>query len=91
MSKEDLSKSASLNLPIGHLIVVWDILSNKLAGSPTNGIFTEEEKRAIWALQDLCENVLIENEVTSMPEPEWNALVKRAIEFVKSIPVDYLD
>ena len=91
MALEDLSKNVLLELPIGQLIVIWDLLSNKLSGEPVNKVFTEEEKRAIWALEDLCENVLIENDITSKPEPEWNALVQKAREFMKAIPVDFLD
>ncbi len=91
MSNEDLSKPVSIILPVGHLIIVWDILANKLAGAPANEMFTAEEKRAVWALQDLCEYLLIENGTTSRPAPEWSALIQRATEFVKTIPAEFLD
>ena len=74
MSGKDLTKEVSLQLPVGHLLIIWDILSNKLAGSPANCEFSEEEKRAIWALEDLCEQELINNGITARPEEEWNQL-----------------
>jgi hypothetical protein len=52
---------------------------------------TEDEKRAVWALEDLCERSLLESGISSRPEPEWNALVDAAKEHVQSIPVHYLD
>jgi hypothetical protein len=91
MSGEDLTKEASIKLSVGHLLIVWDILSNKLSGSPINNMFTEEEKRAIWALEDLCEQELVNNGITSKPEKEWNQLIGRATEFVKTIPAEFLD
>jgi hypothetical protein len=53
MINEELDKQATLYLPIGHLLVVWDILSNRLPKTLYKDEFTEEEKRAIWALEDL--------------------------------------
>jgi len=91
MSDEDLSKDASIKLPIGHLLIVWDILSRKLSGSPINDEFTDEEKRAIWALEDLCENELVNNGITGKAEKEWNQVIERATEFVKTIPIDFAD
>lgn len=91
MSDEDLSREASLKLPVGHLLIIWNILSEKLSGSPLNEEFTEEEKRAIWALEDLCENELTNNGITSKPEKEWNQVIERATEFVKTIPAEFLD
>jgi hypothetical protein len=52
---------------------------------------SEDEKRAVWALEDLCERGLLENGVSSRPQPEWDALVAAAMEHVRSIPVDCLD
>ena len=91
MANEDLSKKAHLQLSVGHLLVVWDVFSNKLAGSPFIDSLSEEEKRAIWALEDLCEHGLAENGITAAPEPEWNELIQAAREHVKSIPVEFVD
>jgi len=88
---QDLSKAAVLSTSIGHLLVVWDILSNKLAGTPFVDALSDEEKRAFWALEDLCERGLVEGGVTPLPEPEWNSLVETAREFMKTVHVEYMD
>ena len=90
MNNKDLTKPTTLNLPAGHLLVVWDILANRLSDTPYKDEFTEEEKRAIWALEDLCENELIRNGFTERPEKEWDQLMKEATTFVKTIPADFL-
>ncbi len=91
MSDEDLNKEASVKLSLGHLLIVWDILSNKLSCFPITDDFTEEEKRAIWALEDLCEQELVNNGIRSMSDKEWNQLIGEATEFVKTIPAEFLD
>ncbi|MCU7845946.1 MAG: hypothetical protein KZQ93_19100 [Candidatus Thiodiazotropha sp. (ex Monitilora ramsayi)] len=91
MSEDDLSKEATVKMPVGHLLAVWGILSDKLSCSPLNDEFTEEEKRAVWGLQDLCEKELINQGYSSRPENEWNELMAKATEFVKTIPVEILD
>jgi hypothetical protein len=91
MEKIDLDKTVSLHLPIGHLLVVWDVLSNRLPELPYQEKFTQPEKRAIWALEDLCENELERNGCSGRLEVEWNLLMEQAMEFVKTIPADFLD
>lgn len=91
MANENLANEASLKLSIGHLIAVWEILANKLSGTPFLDSLSEDEKRAVWALQDLCEQGLVENGISGRPESEWNTLVDEAKEHVRSIPVEFLD
>lgn len=91
MSEDDLCKEATLKIPVGHLIAVWGILSDKISSSPLNDEFTEEEKRAIWGLEDLCEKELINQGYSSRPEKDWDQLMVKATEFVKTISVDCLD
>ena len=91
MENDNLTGSASLTLSLGHMLVVWDILANKLSGTPFIESLSEGEKRAIWALQDFCERCLVKNGISSRPKPEWDALVDAAKEHVRSIPVDFLD
>ena len=91
MSVEDLKKEATIKLPVGHLLIVWNILSDKLSGAPLNDEFTEEEKRAIWALEDLCEKELTNIEIAEKSDEEWNHLLEQATEFIKTIPVEFLD
>ena len=89
--KQELNKKVSLNISIGHLLILWNVISEKLAGDPVNKIFTEEEMRAIWALQDLCENKLNQNGINSLSETELEQLLGRAADYVRSIPVEFLD
>ena len=91
MSDDNLNKSVSINLPVGHLIIIWHVLSNRLSDTNYEDKFTEEEKRALWALEDLCEQELIINKITSRPEKEWNELIDRANELVKTLPVEFLE
>ena len=91
MVNESLAHETSLKLSIGHLLAVWDILANKLSGTSFIDSLSEDEKRAIWALEDLCERGLVENGISSGPKSEWDGLVDAAKEHVRSIPVDCLD
>lgn len=50
MTDDNLVKEATIKLPVGHLIIVWDVLSNKFSECQNSYSFTEEEKRAIFAL-----------------------------------------
>ncbi len=89
--KEELSKEVSVELSVGHLLVIWNVLSNKLSGLNFNEEFTDEEKRALWALEDICEKSLIKNKITTMPEDEWDELIQKALKHVKALPVEFLD
>jgi hypothetical protein len=91
MASEDLTSRINLPLSLGHLIAAWDILANKLSGTSFMESLTEDEKRAVWALEDLCERSLVENGVSSRPEAEWNALVDAAKAHVRSTPVEHLE
>ena len=83
MTKNKLLKRTNIKLSAGHLLVIWDVLSNKLSGSDFMGGLDKEEKRALWALQDMCERSLIKVEVSELPESEWNALVASAREHIR--------
>jgi hypothetical protein len=91
MSDINLAEKAAIELSVGHLLLVWHVLSDKLSGSPLNEAFSEEEKRAIWALEDLCEDALTASGVTSKPQNEWDRLIDMAREHVKTISVEFLD
>lgn len=91
MTNLNLQKEVTLTLSLGHLLMVWNILSNKVSCSPFNHNFSEEEKRTIWALEDLCETGLINNGIESLPENEWNQLIESARDFVKTLPVEFVD
>ncbi len=91
MDAEDFSKEASIKIPLGHLLLAWEVTSDKFSDLQPYDSLSNEEKRAIWGLADLLEKSLIENGVTETPKPEWEALINRAKEFMKKVPVDFLD
>ena len=91
MTHENLRKPVPLSISAGHLVVLWDVLSNKLSGSIFMDSLTEEERRALWAAQDLFELALQGNGVSARPAVEWERLVKAARAHVSQLPVEYRD
>jgi hypothetical protein len=91
MKDEDFFKVVSVKITLGHLLLVWDIMSNKFSDLKSNEYLSEDDKKAIWGLTDLLENSLIANDITNMPQAEWESLVAKAKEFIRTISVDFLD
>lgn len=80
-----------MDIPLGHILLAWETLSDKFSDLRSNDALSEEERRAIWGLADLLENALVENGLGNRPQVEWEALIKSSKEFIKTIPVDFLD
>lgn len=91
MKNEDLSIVVSVQIPLGHILLAWETLSEKFSALRSNDDLTEEERIAIWGLADLLENALVDNGLGSKPQAEWEALISRSKEFIKTIPVEFLD
>lgn len=91
MAKDDLTQNTTIQLSAGHLLVVWDVLANKITESGFIEALTEEERSAIWALEDLFERSLIDTGISGRPAAEWEALMEAAREYVKTIPTEFLD
>ncbi len=91
METEDLSKKVSLEITIGHLLLAWHVMSEKFSDLRSNEDLSEDERLAIWGLADLLEHTLGENGIEGRPKSEWDALIGRAREFAKNIPVDCMD
>lgn len=91
MKGSNLTDDASIKLSVGHLIVLWNLISNKLSCEPINDNFTEEEKRAVWAFEDLCEYELVKHGHGSKPKHDWDELITKAQEFCKTLPAEFLD
>jgi len=87
----DLNRNTSIETSLGHLIFTWNFISEKLAGEPLNKIFSEEEKRSIWYLEDILEKELLKQGVSSMSDVDWNSLVQSSSEHVKSLKIECLD
>jgi hypothetical protein len=91
MRIEDLSKEATVKITVGHLLLAWEVLSDKFSDLRSNANLSEEEMRAIWGLADLLERTLIDNGIAGRSQEEWNSLVSSAKNFIRSVPVDFLD
>lgn len=87
---EDFSKETSIKISLGHLLLAWEVMSNKFSDLQSYSSLSEEERKAIWGLADLLENSLLENGVDGKPPAEWEALINKAKEFMKTVPVDFL-
>jgi hypothetical protein len=91
MTPEDFAKQIPVSISAGHLMVLWDVLSNKLAGSNFFDALSEEEQVALWAAQDLFEHVLDENGISAKPAKEWERLMEAARAHAGQLPVEYRD
>ena len=65
MTHEDLAAQVPVSISAGHLIVLWDVLTNKLAGSKFIDTLSQEEQTAVWAAQDLFEQALDRNGIST--------------------------
>ena len=91
MEAEDFSTEISIKITLGHLLFAWEVLSNKFSELQSHDSLSEEERRTIWGLADLLENSLVENGVTGMPPAEWAEIISKAKEYMKTVPVDFLE
>ena len=91
MEAEDFSKEISIRITLGHLLLAWEIMSEKFSDLQSHDSLSEEERRAIWGLADLLENALVEYDATEKPQADWAALISKAKEYIKTVPVDFLE
>jgi len=87
----NLKKSTKIRLSTGHLLVLWDVIANKLSGSPFIDTLNEEERRALWALQDFSEAQILKLGIGPKPETEWKTMMAAARRHVGTFPVEFVD
>jgi len=87
----DLTVEVPLSLSLGELLLIWDVVSEKLPGSPSFEALGDEERRAIWRLQDSAERLLANNGIAECPREELAKLLQAAKAHVMSLPVDFED
>ena len=87
----DLNRIISTDLTLGHVLVLWEILSNNESFENLRDKFSEDEARAIWAFQDKCENELTKLGIGSKPEEEWNEIFQKALEHIRTLSVEFVD
>lgn len=91
MKTEDFSKEIPIKITLGHLLLSWEVLSDKFSDLQSQDSLSEEERRAIWGLADLLENSLAENGVNGKSQAEWAALISKVKKYMKTVPVDFLE
>lgn len=91
MSGENLTKPVFVELSIGHLLLLWEVFANNFKTQQLVESLSVEEKRAIWAFEDLCERSLVENGIGPQPQAELDKLLNVAREHCMTIPVECLD
>jgi hypothetical protein len=91
MNVEDFAKEVSVKITLGHLLLSWEVMSNKFSDLISNESFSEDERRALWGLADLLEKTLVENGIDGRPQAEWERLISQTRQYIRSVPVDFLD
>jgi hypothetical protein len=91
MTREDFAEQVPVSISAGHLMVLWDVLSNKLAGPKFIDGLSKEEQIAVWAAQDLFERALVGNGISAKPAKEWERLMEAARAYASQMPVEYRD
>jgi hypothetical protein len=86
-----LKKNTKIRISTGHLLVIWDVIANKLSGSSFMDTLSEEERRGLWALQDLSEAQIAKLGIEPRPENEWELIMVAARKHVRTIPVEFLE
>jgi hypothetical protein len=90
-SNEDLTQAVTLEMSLGHVIVMWEVLANKLSTSALSSALRPEELRSLRAAQDLFERSIAAHGITPRPQMEWDQLVSSACEHVARLPIEYED
>ena len=88
---EAMNRELTVDLTVGHVLVLWDLLQGKLSQLHKTHELSDGEKRALWALEDICEESLISAGYSSLPPSDWEDVVKEARKYAESIPADYVD
>ena len=83
----NFDETQSIELTTGHLLFLWETITQNLSGEIDS--LSEEEKRAIWGLEDLLENKLIEIGIKALPQAEWQDLIESARDHMASVPVEF--
>ena len=88
---EALNHELTVELTVGHVLVLWDLLQGKLSQLHKTHELSAGEKRALWALEDICEESLISAGYSSLPSSDWENILKEARKYAESIPADCVE
>lgn len=91
MNKIDFAKSTKISISLGHALLAWQTLSENFGDLNRFDELDLPEKKAIWGLTDLLETILAENNIEGSPEKDWLALIEQAKDYMKTMPVDFVE
>lgn len=91
MNTDDFCKQVTLKITVGHLLLAWQVMTDKFSSLQSFDTLSEDERRAIWGLSDLLERALIDVGVSEYSQAGWEALVREARTFINAVPVDFLE
>ena len=86
MTNFDLHDEKQVTLKLGHLWMLWHVLSDRLAETDFKTVLSEAEQKAIWGLEDALENVLVEmgKKYSQSPHPDL-------IEQLEAFVIEHVD
>jgi hypothetical protein len=86
----DLDSEVTLTLKCGHAFLLWHVVAN--LGSETNfmSVFSDVEKKAVWAFEDQLENKLASYNLT-YTDSEFEQIKKKWDDYVANkVDADFL-
>lgn len=86
-----MQHTVNVELSLGHVLMLCQTLSDRLSALREYETWTEEERRAVWALQDTLNRALARLGYDVMSSEEWDSLLAQAQKHMYDIHVECLD
>lgn len=86
-----MQHTVNVELSLGHVLMLCQTLSDRLSALREYETWMEEERRAVWALQDTLDRALARLGYDVMPSEEWDSLLAQAQKHMYDIHVECLD
>lgn len=86
-----MQHTVNVELSLGHVLMLCQTLSDRLSALREYETWTEEERRAVWALQDTLDRALARLGYDVMLSEEWDSLLTQAQKHMYDIHIECLD
>lgn len=86
----NMQKTVSVTTSLDHMLLAWHVLSSKFSDLRADETLSEQERRAIWHLEDILETELAQH-IAGLPETEWQALILESKRHMASVQVQFGD
>lgn len=86
-----MQRTVNIELSLGHALMLCQTLSDRLSALREYETWTEEERRAVWALHDTLDRALARLGYDVMPSEEWDSLLAQAQKHMYDIHIECLD